>query len=116
MPGPLFTTLISIPWMELLKQAPNIVKAAEHLLSGTLIKRKVPMAADELAVLKERVEALETHDLEDAKLVKQLADQLEILTFSTRIMAMRLKLAIGLAALGILTGLSAVVLFFVSKP
>jgi len=115
MPGPWFTTLISIPWAELLKQAPAIVKAAETLLSGTRIKQKAPTTADELAALKDRVTALESHDVEDAKLVKQLAEQLEMLTFSTRIMAMRLKLAIGLAAFGIFTGLGTAVLCLVLK-
>lgn len=115
MPGPLFTTLIAIPWAELLKQAPAIVKAADSLLSGTWKRKIIHGSSGELAVLKERVAALEEHDQEDAKLVKQLAEQLEVLTFSTRVLASRLKVAMGLAAAGFLFGVGAMVVCFLFR-
>jgi hypothetical protein len=110
MPGPLFSVLTAIPWSAILKNAPSIVKAANDLLTGT--KKKTPTAstADELAAVKSRLEALELHDREDAELVKNLADQLEILTFSTRILAGRLKLVYWLAGAGLVAGLIAIVL------
>jgi hypothetical protein len=108
MPGPLFSILTAIPWSSILKNAPALVKAANELLTGT--KKKIPevSTADELAAIKSRLDGLEMHDREDAELVKRLADQLEILTFSTRIVAGRLKLLGWLAGAGLALGFAAV--------
>ena len=108
MPGPLFSVLTAIPWSSILKNAPAIVKAANELLTGTKKRTPAVSTADELASVKSRLDALEIHDRDDAELVKKLADQLEILTFSTRILAGRLKLAVWLAGAGLLAGLVAI--------
>jgi hypothetical protein len=108
MPGPLFSILTAIPWSSILKNAPAIVKAANDLLTGTRKKAPALSAADELAAVKSRLDDLETHDRDDAELIKRLADQLEILTFSTRILAGRLKLLVWLAGAGLALGLAAV--------
>jgi hypothetical protein len=110
MPGPLFSVLTAIPWSAILKNAPAIVKAANALLTGTREKPQQLSTADELASLKTRVENLETRDRDDAELLKKLADQLEILTFSTRIVAGRVKLALWLAGAGLLAAVAAIVL------
>ena len=108
MPGPLFSVLTAIPWSAILKNAPAIVKAANELLTGTKKRTPTGSTADELTAMKSRLEALELHDREDAEIVKKLADQLEILTFSTRILAGRLKLVYWLAGAGLAAGLVAI--------
>jgi len=105
---PLFSILTVIPWSMILKNAPAIVKAANDLLTGTRKRMPVVSTADELAAIKYRLDSLETHDRDDAELVKKLADQLEILAFSTRILAGRLKLLVWLAGAGLLAGLVAI--------
>jgi hypothetical protein len=113
MPSPFFTTLISIPWKELLKQAPSIAAAADALLSGTKTHKETRLTASAVTSLMERVEALETHDRADAQLVKRLADQVEVLTFSTKILASRLKAALVIAVIGIIIGCSALIYFII---
>jgi hypothetical protein len=108
MPGPLFSVLTAIPWSAILKNAPAIVKAANEMLTGTKKKTPTISTADELSAIKFRLDALESHDRDDAELVKKLADQLEILTFSTRILAGRLKLLVWLVGAGLLAGLAAI--------
>jgi len=108
MPGPLFSILTAIPWSSILRNAPAIVKAANELLTGTKKRTQAPSTSDELAAIKLRLDSLEMHDRDDAELVKKLAEQLEILTFSTRILAGRVKLMIWLAGAGLLAGLTAV--------
>ncbi len=97
---PLFKTLVSIPWPTLLKRAPLLVQMAEALLLGTTHSRKDGAAADESASLRERISALEAHDRRDAELVKQLAEQVEALTLTVRIMAARQKAIFWMAGLG----------------
>jgi hypothetical protein len=101
---PLFKTLISIPWPTLLKRAPSLVRAAEALLSGA------PKGAGDAAGLGERVAALEAHDRRDAELVKQLAEQVEALTLTVRIMAAREKVLFWIVGLGFPLAFGALVL------
>jgi hypothetical protein len=95
----------AVPWSVLLKQAPALVKAADALLSGTLVQR-----THRIENLKRRVEALEAHDRQDAALMKSLAEELQALTVNARILASRVKLALWLSGLGFLLGLGAMVL------
>ena len=97
---PLFKTLVSIPWPALLKRAPLLVQMAEALLLGTTHGRKDGSSPDENASLRERISALEAHDRRDAELVKQLAEQVEALTLTVRIMAARQKAVLWMAGLG----------------
>ena len=115
MPGPLFSTLTAIPWSAILKNAPAIVKAANALLSGTKMWKPAPKNMDELTSLKERVAALEIHDREDAEVVKRLAEQVEILSFTARVVAGRIKIAVLLSCAGFLIGMAALVLFLIYR-
>jgi hypothetical protein len=110
MPGSFLSILTAIPWSSILKNAPALVKAANEFLTGTRKTQTAATAVDEWAGVKSRLDALESRDREDAELVKRLADQLEILTFTTRILAERVKLACWLAAAGLIAGLTAVIL------
>ena len=107
-PAAVMVVVFSAARSSILKNAPAIVKAANELLTGTKKRTPAVSTADELASVKSRLDALEIHDRDDAELVKKLADQLEILTFSTRILAGRLKLAVWLAGAGLLAGLVAI--------
>jgi hypothetical protein len=115
MPGSLYSLLGSIPWSTLLRQAPALVKAAETLLSGALLRRETKQNAGAVESLKDRVAALEAHDREDAELVKRMAQELEMLTFTTRIVASRTKAALGISFAGLVLGAIAVVLVFQYK-
>lgn len=113
---PLFKTLVSIPWPALLKRAPLLVQMAEALLLGTTHGRKEGPAADETASLRERISALEAHDRRDAELVKQLAEQVEALTLTVRIMAARQKAIFWMAGLGFGLLFAALVAGFLLRP
>jgi len=112
MPAPLLNMLVSIPWSMLLKRAPALVKTADALLSGTLSRREERTTPDEVGFLKERVAALEAHDQRDAELVKQLAEQVQALTLTIRIMAAREKALLWISAIGFWLVLIAVVFYF----
>ena len=111
MPGSIFNVLVSIPWQSILKQAPALVSAAESLLSRTRDKKDVRQAAGHVEALRDRVAALEAHDRADAELIKRLAEQLEALTLSTRVVAARVRLILWLASAGCLAGFGALVIF-----
>jgi hypothetical protein len=96
----------AIPWTALLKQAPLLVKAADALLSGTLVHR-----TGRLENLKHRVEALEEHDRQDAALMKNLAEELQALTLSTSVLASRVRAAFWLGGIGFFLGLGTMILF-----
>jgi len=101
----------AIPWSAILKQAPILVKAADALLSGTLIKRK-GNAANTVESLRHRVESLEIHDRQDAELMKKMAEELQALTVNTRILAARLKIILWIAIVGFACGAGAFLWIF----
>jgi hypothetical protein len=113
---PLFKTLVSIPWPSLLKRAPSLVKMAEALLTGTTPKRDDSGASGGMTALAERIAALEAHDRRDAELVKQLAEQVEALTLTVRIMAAREKVLFWTVGLGPPLVFGALVLVLLLRP
>jgi hypothetical protein len=113
---PLFKTLVSIPWPTLLRRAPLLVQMAEALLIGTSHSRKDGAVSNETAALRERISALEAHDRRDAELVKQLAEQVEALTLTVRIMAARQQALLWMAGLGFCLLIAALVLGLLLRP
>jgi hypothetical protein len=113
---PLFKTLVSIPWPTLLRRAPLLVQMAEALLIGTSHTRKDGAVSDETAALRERISALEAHDRRDAELVKQLAEQVEALTLTVRIMAARQQALFWMAGLGFCLLFAVLVLGLLLRP
>jgi len=107
----------TIPWATLVRRAPDIIDAA----GGLLASRKANQAADhaaartesQLGELQERLDNLESHDQETAKVVNQIAEQTRDLTTGIGILAAKVRLlsvllvvtaalaiiAIGIAAL-----------------
>ena len=104
----------TIPWSTLVRRAPDIIDAAGSLLAS----RKAGQAADhaaartesQLGELQERLESLESHDQETAKVVNQIAEQTRDLTTGIGILAAKLRLlsvllvviaAVAIIAIGI---------------
>ena len=107
----------TIPWSTLVRRAPDIIDAAGSLLAS----RKAGQAADDAAVktesqlgeFRERLENLETHDQETARVVNQIAEQTRDMTNGISNLAAKVRLlsvllvvtvalaiiAIGMAAL-----------------
>ncbi len=107
----------TIPWATLVRRAPDIIDAAGSLLTS----RKASQTADHVAAkaesqlgeLQERLDNLESHDQETAKVVNQIAEQTRDLTNGVGILAAKVRLlsvllvvtaalaiiAIGIAAL-----------------
>jgi hypothetical protein len=100
----------AIPWVDVLKQAPLVVSAADRLLSETRRRKTETHTANEVDALRSRIATLEARLEENAVVVKQLADQVERLTTVSRVLLGRLRIAYVLAAAGAALGFVSVVL------
>lgn len=107
------TALKALPWGTILSQAPTVVDAANRLLSRAGQRRGGAEAPPELASLLARIEALEEHDRADAAVMKQLADEVAALAAASQVLALRLRLVLGLAVAAVLlsVALLAIVIF-----
>jgi hypothetical protein len=99
-----------VPWMEILKQAPALVSAADRLLSRTQGKTDVAEAGSEMDVLRQRLAALEARDQENALLVKQLVDQVERLTEAFGILGARQRLLYWICGASVFVAVAAIAL------
>jgi hypothetical protein len=104
--------LRAIPWDILLKKAPAIINTASSLVGKTDTPRKqskgpTDEAEPQLSDVKLRLETLEEHDRSNAEVVKQIADQLEIVTKSLEVVSARVQVAILIAGLTFVIGLVA---------
>lgn len=95
-----------IPWDRLLKQAPAIIDAASGLVTKTGARREQPKAPPgqtgiPLIDIEQRLEALEARDRSNAKLVQQIAGQLDALTQSLEVVSARLRIALVGAGLAL---------------
>jgi len=97
-----------VPWMEILKQAPALVSAADRLLSRTQGKNDNAEAGSEMDVLRRRLAALEARDQENALLVKQLVDQVERLTEAVGILGARQRVLYWICGVSVVAGLAAI--------
>lgn len=98
MPVPWLTALKAVPWTLLLKNAPQIGKAADSLASRLRTRNAPQPVSDEFRSIEARIAALEEHDLADAQVVKQMAEQIQALTTNSAILAARLRLVTFVAA------------------
>jgi len=98
----------TIPWSTLIRRAPEIIEASATLLA----RRKVDQAAERAAAetesqidtLRERLDTLETHDQENAKLVEQIAEQLQDLTDGVEVVAARVRVLLVVLILTLVLG------------
>jgi hypothetical protein len=100
----------SIPWSTLVRRAPDIIDAAASLLasrkSGQDAEHDAARTESQLGELEERLDNLESHDQETAKVVNQIAEQTRDLTNGISILAAKVRL---LSVLLVLTAALAVV-------
>ncbi len=107
----------TIPWATLVRRAPDIIDAAGSLLATRKAGQDAHQAAakteSQLGELQQRIENLESHDQETARVVNQIAEQTRDLTNGISILAAKVRLlsvllvataalaiiAIGIAAL-----------------
>ena len=98
----------TIPWSTLIRRAPEIIEASATLLA----RRKADQAAERAAAetesqidtLRERLDTLETHDQENAKLVEQIAEQLQDLTNGVEVVAARVRVLLVVLVLTLVLG------------
>lgn len=96
-----------VPWMEILKQAPALVSAADRLLSKAKSGGEKVEATSEVDALRQRVAALEARDQENALLVKQLVEQVERLTEVFQILGARQRVLYWITAISALVAVVA---------
>ncbi len=111
--------LRAIPWDILLKQGLTIINAASSLVRrtdtpGMQTKGPTDEVAPQLSDIRQRLETLEEHDRSNAEVVKQIADQLEIVTKSLEVVSARVRVTLLVAGLAFVIGLIAlgVALFY----
>ncbi len=86
----------SIPWGTILRRAPDIIDAASSLLATRKTKRAADEATsqteEQLGQIRERLNYLEDHEQETAKVVNQLAQQTQDLTNGMEVLAAKIRL------------------------
>lgn len=96
----------SIPWSTLVRRAPDIIDAAASLLVSRKVGRAAARAESQLGELQERIDSLEGHDQETAKVVNQIAEQTRDLTNGMSILAAKVRL---LSVLLVVTAVLAII-------
>jgi hypothetical protein len=81
-----------IPWTAILTHGPAIVSAAR-----TLLANQSRQAADRHASLDARLNQLEQSSVESARLLQQMAEQLQAVTAAQQEMQQKLRVALTLA-------------------
>ncbi len=98
----------TIPWSTLIRRAPEIIEASATLLArrkgDQTAERAVAETEVQIDTLRDRLDTLEIHDQENAKLVEQIAEQLQDLTNGVEVVAarVRLLLVVLVLALGVI--------------
>jgi hypothetical protein len=98
-----------LPWAALLRHGPAIVSAAQALFATQ--SRKVN---DRQQGIEARLEQLEKASVESARLLQEIAQQVQTLTLAEQELQKRVQLALILAGVGIGAGVIAIVLVFVT--
>ena len=93
-----------IPWGAILTHGPAIVSAARSLLASQSTKAHVRNRSIEA-----RLEQLETASVETARLVEQMAEQLQALTLAQQEMQRRLRTALIIGAIAAVLAVGALV-------
>ena len=103
----------TVPWGELVRRTPDIIAASRKLLE----KNKTPEAVETDTAhtettdhLRNRVDTLEARDEEHAKIIEQMAEQIQGLTVGLEVLAARNRLLIwvvGALAVVLVVGLLA---------
>lgn len=99
-----------IPWDLIIKQAPSLMTAAGQLALSVGERRGEVARAADLRALRDQVGRLAGDQQSMAGLVKDLTGQLDAVTEAARVSARRAVLGLVLGSVGLVLGVSAVVL------
>ncbi|MBN1237636.1 MAG: hypothetical protein JXB36_03995 [Gammaproteobacteria bacterium] len=95
MPAPWLTVLVkTVPWVELARRSPEIIDASRKLLDKTRSaaeRQSDPRARATPEQLAERVRLLEQRDVEHAKIVEQVVEQLQGVTDALQVVEVRTR-------------------------
>jgi hypothetical protein len=97
-----------IPWVTILRQAPMVLAAADALLSATR-RSTATQTSHEIHDVRLRLDRMEEHQRAHAELSRQLADQLNALAVAAQADAQRTRVALRLALVAVVLGVTAVV-------
>jgi hypothetical protein len=95
MPAPWLAILVkTVPWVELARRSPEIIDASRKLLDKTRSvaeRQSDPRGRSSPLELAERVRLLEQRDVEHAKIVEQVVEQLQGLTDALQVLEARTR-------------------------
>lgn len=91
-----------IPWAAILRHGPTIVSAARSLLASQSAK-----ANERNRSIEARLEQLEQASVETARLVEQMAEQLQSVTLAQQAMQRRLRMVLIVGAVAALIAVGA---------
>ena len=98
-----------IPWGAILRHGPVIVSAARSLLASQSTK-----AHERNRSIETRLDQLEKASVETARLVEQMAEQLQALTLAQQEMQRRLRIALIVGVVAAVIAVSALVAVLVA--
>lgn len=97
----------SLPWTAIARRAPEIIDSSARLLATHGASKAAKRAASQTDALRARVETLEAHDEETARVMEEMAAQLQDLTNVVEVLAARVRLLVLLVAAATLAGIVA---------
>jgi hypothetical protein len=95
----------TIPWTTLIRRAPEIIEISAQLLTNRKVnqaaKRGTARIQSEADEVLERLKTLEAHDQKNAKVVEQIAEQMQDLTNSVEVLAARVRVLLMVVAVAV---------------
>jgi hypothetical protein len=86
----------TIPWGTIVRRAPDIIDAASSLLAtrkaDQIAKHTAQHTETQLSEIRERLNYLENHDQETAKVVNQIAEQTQDIANGMEVLAAKIRL------------------------
>jgi hypothetical protein len=97
-----------LPWAEILRHGPAIVEAAHGLFANQTKKRQERHQSVDV-----RIDQLENASVESARLLQELAQQVQALSLAEQELQKRMQLALIVGGIGIALGVGAAILALV---
>ncbi len=91
----------TIPWAALIQRAPEIIEFSKRLVNRKAdpAKRGPTQMHPQADELRERLRNLEARDQENAKVMEQMAQQLQDLTNSVEVLSARMRVLVAVVAI-----------------
>jgi hypothetical protein len=93
-----------IPWATILTHGPALVTAARQLLAAAGPSNRSPAPSVEA-----RLQQLETTSMESARLLEDIAQQIQALTIAQEQTARRVRIAIAVGVTAVITSIAALI-------